>query len=1441
MILEHVTVILIKMSEGNQNTFTNSEYINQIQDLLAADDIFDFEKSPLNAFDDQTFYEFCILFSSFLSHPEFKNKTDDYWSYLFHIFFNNDLHKKELITRICSAIVTRTNKQIVINSFPTDMFIDFCIQNESHPHALIIIQIIIASIVPPYTLDEIKKSFQIKTPELKQLVIKNICLSLMCKKEPGDWQYLYDISSYFLPLSIEDFENNLLFDITYMAINQLINLNEEKAKELFRPYLHDKQHFFHIYVLFSKTPIAIPLLLEAAEKATEFELLTPIVYCMKKRKIPEDVFFNQVFLKKEELQTPIYLDFPFPISSKILDFIWNKYLNDNLLYSVMIKHMQSIPLIQEFLIGKLVEFTQDPETKIKPTPFFVTLISVFYQASSYSYSELVISCLIKIYGALDKTMSSNDYEQITLKNTVITTIDLISSYTSNFGDIITQTAEDENNKFAAYSILEHNIRKTYDFIIPERFGIEPHKPIPKNELMTINYTFQNNDYSIDCKSNSPIQALQTNIAIKHKLLQKDMVIYSQNKQISPLDRANFYQYVEVFYPQNNRPYIPFSDERLMNSMKKKKIIEMLYQSLITPKEGEDFKTNNMRLSKAALKVLYFLPSVHCEQPVDSLLQCTNCFSRKYHLLFISNQLKKDKIFSKEDYEKILSQRPKLRTKGEKKLFYSIIADINNKAQEIGITPFQCDDNCFNDLMEIGLNSNDFVQTIVRLHLVKFVTTISLYKLFETLPSRAFIIIAKDFKKEPDQRKEEFLKYFYTNGYEEALGKNKIAEQRSDVHSIEKRANTYAYFISVLLTKNSELFKPLITRVLNDFDAIYPEYSFNISTHYQKAAFCLIFRKYLKLTDEFNDEMIKRTKEVLNYSFNNKFYPQFAKFLKTILSKPNTESFKEQIQYFILMECSSNKISNPLALSLNSVSNNLDDDRTGGLVNNGSTCYINATIRALFTIKPFVNMFLSTNFEEPWQLDLQAIYGQMLLSDIKNVQTSDFCSSFLFGGKPINITVQEDAAEFMEELINKLPYEFVQLFRGTIVDHTQKTTLSSNSPQSSTEMTDIFTMLWLQFNAGDQIEAMIENTFFEEIITDDKNDVIIHKNSTVIQKPQFLIVALKRFEFDQTTGRRYKKTEEVNVNLHITKPDNYTMIAAISHTGTVDTGHFTVYVPNGDEWIEYSDTVITTKKSLNQKGVYIVIYKKDDIPPETDKYITIKDISRNVFDRVVASKERNYIKQAALSPEICKLTEMLSIETMMFYYLQILAMSYDKEKALEYSEKIFIKSLETDTLTDIVKYMHNNSRELFFPVILPYLCYSSPVVDFISEIIEATQNELFIDMFEYFSKFVSQLLPYHGLEKACKMIYTFFDTMDPNNQKVRNLANIYFFEIVTNLQQHYTSSITKSIMEAPNTINAIVKITSLFKIESNIHDILKGVVVILATNQNNENNCFELLK
>ncbi|KAI5185799.1 ubiquitin carboxyl-terminal hydrolase 7 [Nematocida homosporus] len=275
----------------------------------------------------------------------------------------------------------------------------------------------------------------------------------------------------------------------------------------------------------------------------------------------------------------------------------------------------------------------------------------------------------------------------------------------------------------------------------------------------------------------------------------------------------------------------------------------------------------------------------------------------------------------------------------------------------------------------------------------------------------------------------------------------------------------------------------------------------------------------------------------------------------------------------------------------------------GLINLGSTCYLNSLMQSLFHIKGFTQALFQQG-PQPKTLEMQKLFCQ-LESEPLFVDTSAFANAFKLN-EPIDD--QQDIQEFFKVLLDELEKEakgtpffdfLIKTFYGDLAALIE--CASGCRSERIEKYNDI------QLVVGDRptgsassleeaLQAYITTTHLTKpnLYNCEKHGYVEATKKDYFKTfPPVLFFQIKRFNMDYDTGEAYKINEffsfpeRVNLAPYTHQPDEplfYSLYSVNVHIGDGHSeGHYYAYIKKGEDWYKFNDCYVT--KASAHEAVY----------------------------------------------------------------------------------------------------------------------------------------------------------------------------------------------------------------------------------------------------------------
>ncbi|XP_054603704.2 uncharacterized protein [Nothobranchius furzeri] len=281
----------------------------------------------------------------------------------------------------------------------------------------------------------------------------------------------------------------------------------------------------------------------------------------------------------------------------------------------------------------------------------------------------------------------------------------------------------------------------------------------------------------------------------------------------------------------------------------------------------------------------------------------------------------------------------------------------------------------------------------------------------------------------------------------------------------------------------------------------------------------------------------------------------------------------------------------------------------GLINLGSTCYLNSVLQVLFMTKEFRDAVIRFVEENP-DTDFIDRHLKDLFDDLQKCDAYTYKIIKTLGID--RVYEQQDAAEYFEKILRLTCPDTAKVFRGEM---THRTTCSECETQNDTD--GPFWCLPLELvdsSSGNySVEDGIQTYFSPTLFTGDNQmycDTCVTKGDAssryfIKDHPDVLILLLKRFDFSYKDMSYVKINRAVDVPYTLTVPEKqvYELYAFVDHCGDLRSGHYNATIKPQDEeetWYSFDDTRVSRldrspfPESVNVtrfSRAYLLFYKK----------------------------------------------------------------------------------------------------------------------------------------------------------------------------------------------------------------------------------------------------------
>ncbi|EAY17716.1 Clan CA, family C19, ubiquitin hydrolase-like cysteine peptidase [Trichomonas vaginalis G3] len=378
----------------------------------------------------------------------------------------------------------------------------------------------------------------------------------------------------------------------------------------------------------------------------------------------------------------------------------------------------------------------------------------------------------------------------------------------------------------------------------------------------------------------------------------------------------------------------------------------------------------------------------------------------------------------------------------------------------------------------------------------------------------------------------------------------------------------------------------------------------------------------------------------------------------------------------------------------------------GLINLGATCFFNSTLQQFYAIPQIRKSVIEYEGDNLILKELKELFSKLYYSERQSQSTEKLINSWVgWDGQKLNPVIQQDACEFLQDLLDKLEkglgVDFVHsLFKGTTTHYTEGINEKYESQKTESFLT-LTVPVKGSTNINDSFEQMSAPEFFtgqNKIEAEGLGKIDARRYAKQTEIPQFLIMQLSRFEYNYQTWQRIKIDTPFifPINLLVNN-SKYKLCGVIVHMGTAEFGHYVSYVRdrftqkwtyfNDDQVSEISENdVLQTSYGSNTRSAYLLFYDKEGIEYEND--IEIDEEIKTEID-----EDNNQIQISSLiysTPFYCLMRDLMNDLTLE-YFLKYFPFTKHTEKASVLGEGLIKKMATDDTIHDRLKDKFNTGE------------------------------------------------------------------------------------------------------------------------------------------------------
>ena len=451
----------------------------------------------------------------------------------------------------------------------------------------------------------------------------------------------------------------------------------------------------------------------------------------------------------------------------------------------------------------------------------------------------------------------------------------------------------------------------------------------------------------------------------------------------------------------------------------------------------------------------------------------------------------------------------------------------------------------------------------------------------------------------------------------------------------------------------------------------------------------------------------------------------------------------------------------------------------GLVNLGATCYMNSVLQQLFYTFPLMNIVLDGKGTNPDFLELKNLFAKMYLRTEEYTTTKDFVDMFSNAtSERFTSCRQEDAVEFFHEILEHIPFEARNIFRGESISY-----VDDMDGNHISQRKEEFTTLDLVVRDKKSMEESLQELNEVIMLTgknkykDDLNRLIdAKKYSKLSSLPPVLVVHLNRFDYDMTTFERIKLNSQFEFpfdEMHLEGEDYY-LRGIVMHTGSAEFGHYFSHVKINNEWYTFNDTKVTKttaeeiqKDAFGGKSyspnAYLLFYENKKVT-KYGSYPLKFDFSNDLIfkgesevkTKIEDTKQKVLTQKIILGKPLLEcLLKVNNITTLLVYYFNIFTRSTFSDSAAQITDHIISVIDEQNATIDVANFLIQENNILY-----------------VATVFQKCNDRVILDEYiRFINHLINSLSPALGAE----FLGNIFDSIDKLDsfpiEKANNLINI----------------------------------------------------------------------
>jgi len=289
--------------------------------------------------------------------------------------------------------------------------------------------------------------------------------------------------------------------------------------------------------------------------------------------------------------------------------------------------------------------------------------------------------------------------------------------------------------------------------------------------------------------------------------------------------------------------------------------------------------------------------------------------------------------------------------------------------------------------------------------------------------------------------------------------------------------------------------------------------------------------------------------------------------------------------------------------------NIDFNIKKGLTNFGNTCFYNATLQSIFRCSKLISRLKSTESKNKLLRYLKiTIEDYYYKPEVSEIGPSLLLRSYREMNENYVHGTQDCAREcltyFLDNFNEASKLENINI--SELFDCNLKSEITCLECNTVSESNANEKVIVLPVKNENTYESAINTFLGDEKLTNEnmyycekcKKKVIANKKLIIKKTPEYLFIALKRFEFEYI--KEFNKIKSSKINSDILMPNitiinniGYQLKGCIYHMGNLNGGHYIYYHKFDDKWHVFDDSNISIQnntENIINKG-YIYLYER----------------------------------------------------------------------------------------------------------------------------------------------------------------------------------------------------------------------------------------------------------